>query len=501
MITDLRNGNCLAIQKDDRFLEVTISCLGSTRCDVKDVDDKEHKVPYNEIYPIKITKRWLKDNELTCVDENEEEGSNYVHRFLPITYSHSDHRLFVYGHIFPVKIKYVHHFQNALIDCGIEFIPVIKDSHYTQVEGIPAVSFLGGLKQGNDFFDTNAAFGLSSMPKFQMASSGGMARSSRRPGGIVDNGAYQHSFVTIDRIEDDYIREITRYLYDHVSLDGTGRSVTIYLESQGDGRYRIRRTRINYDPRYISDIPWEKIVEFARDFNRYITGDYDLGIVLLDRPIREDDDENIKKGVLLAEFLNDFNSSHAPNRRVYVYNQISPDRLSIKNPRTGVEIPSVRVDDMFTLERNYGATYVAFRGVSLEEYSSIAKKLEEPETLYGGGTYTKVKVKSNYGRMPEAAPMPQEPEPFNAGDLFGLGDANIGVAVEGEEEFAVEEEAPGANHEEQIPEAVEEAQAPREFIQEANVGIREEELQPVAVNRVVANTKKKGKKKKKSSIF
>ena len=186
---------------------------------------------------------------------------------------------------------------------------------------------------------------------------------------------------------------------------------------------------------------------------------------------------------------------------MYVYNQISPDRLSIKNPRTGVEIPSVRVDDMFTLERNYGATYVAFRGVSLEEYSSIAKKLEEPETLYGGGTYTKVKVKSNYGRMPEAAPMPQEPEPFNAGDLFGLGDANIGVAVEGEEEFAVEEEAPGANHEEQIPEAVEEAQAPREFIQEANVGIREEELQPVAVNRVVANTKKKGKKKKKSSIF
>ena len=302
MITDLRIGSVVAIQKpefEDGFLKVSINCLGPTKCDLVDSEGNEYKIPYDQLFPIKITKRWLKNNEFNCVDEGEEE-SNYIHQNLPITYIHSEHKLFVYGHIFPIKVKYVHHFQNALIDCGIEFPVDLRESHYTQVEGISITNLLGGLKKSREFFDTNAAFGLSSMPKISLRSVGTAISGDKRRRDRDANSLYKYSFVLIDGI--DSLRDqrrLAEYFYDHTQVDQiTNRIIPCYLLVQDQGLCMLSY-ELSFRGSTISDIEIADLSEFISNFHNYVRGSYEVGLI----PVSDLPDNSLNDIISRALFI------------------------------------------------------------------------------------------------------------------------------------------------------------------------------------------------------
>ena len=371
--TDLRNGNYLAIIKSDKFLEVIINCLGPTSCDLMGIDGKDYRASYNQIYPIKITKRWLKDNDFNCTNEidgeNEENiDEKYIHRTLPIVYSKSDHRLFIYGHLFPVKIKYVHHLQNALIDCGIEFIPIIKESHYTQYESIPILELLGGLRKRKEFFDTNIAFGLSGMPKFNMVSSGNYARTNNKDKNRVDNESFRSSFVYIDGVGHPIIHSILRYLWDEqVVLDKTtGRSITLFVEKYGDDRYRFKKDPLMEN--HSEPFSWKILNTFINNFNEYIRGDYDIGIIPLNFYTNSlECSDRIKKSLLLGNILTDY--AHYSSRASMIF-IMAENWVSIKNARTGFEIPEVSRNILMSMKSLY-SDFVSFGQVTTADYESI----------------------------------------------------------------------------------------------------------------------------------
>lgn len=386
MVLDLRVGNSLAIQHEDRFIEVRIKSLTDTGCEVIDLEDKTHKVSFEEVYPVKITKRWLKDNDLTCMDENnnnEEEGTelNYIHSSLPITYSHTDHRLFVYSHIFPVKIKYVHHFQNALLDCGIEFTPIFKDSHYTQIDGVPIINFLGGLRRGRDFFDTNVAFGLNKMPKFQMS----QPKAASKVGvGMMDMGPqinFKRAFRPILGIQDPNLKRIVRYVFNHINLTFTDRTAIIYVNSHplSSNVYYISSEPISDLNSYQGETvasSWDKIVEFINNFNYFVQGDFDLGVVFDGRQIQSTDSELVKRGALLADILINYEKTGSKvQNRYYILRKETGNgpgeaKLYFKSALTGKEFPGF--SEMFPayLDQKYNK-YVSMVAVSEEEWNNL----------------------------------------------------------------------------------------------------------------------------------
>ena len=273
MITDLRIGNCIVIQKNSGYHAGIIQTLGDAKCSVKDQSDKTMSLPYDNFRPAKITKRWLHDNEFDDIDEGSPEGqpvgepgssTRFVHRSLPISYSHGDHRLYVYGHIFPVKVLYVHHIQNALIDCGISFEPVFRDSHCAQVGECPIVQLLGGMKKSPEFFDTNAAFGFSGMPKLKVAQSG-KAMSNRKPVSphVMD---FRSSFVSIIGIMNEGARILARYFYDNVVLDRTGNFTVAILSRVGLDSYVFTSD----SPRNSQPLPWDDIIRFINDYPKIV---------------------------------------------------------------------------------------------------------------------------------------------------------------------------------------------------------------------------------------
>ena len=394
MITDLRNGSVVAIQRQDAgegFLKVSINCIGSTKCDLVDFEGNEYKVSYDQIFPIKITKRWLKNNDFNCVDEGEEE-SNYIHQFLPVTYLHSEHKLFIYGHIFPIKVKFVHHFQNALLDCGIKFPVDLKESHYTQVELIPIINLLGGLKKSREFFDTNAAFGLSSMPKIGLNSVGtAISGDRRRKMGLDPVSIYKGEFTIIDGI-DSYRnqRNLARFFYDTTIVDSvTNKIVPCYLVKNQDV-YQICGDPSFRGPTMSIDL--DDFSTFIANFNNYVRGSYRIGLVLIQEGILEEINEYINQALFIGRILTETSIGFRPR---FLLNRGDGNRTCIKCCSDGKEY-IIFSEEVENLRVSGILDHVRLSVVSRDEYVNYTPNNENDEfrSVYKEAS---VKVKSPEG--------------------------------------------------------------------------------------------------------
>ena len=449
MITDLRIGNCIVIQKNSGYHAGIIQTLGDTKCGVKDQSDKTMSLPYDNFRPAKITKRWLHDNEFDDIDEGSQEGqpeeepgssARFVHRNLPISYSHGDHRLYVYGHIFPVKVLYVHHIQNALIDCGISFEPIFRDSHCTQVEGYPIVQLLGGMKKSPEFFDTNAAFGFSGMPKLKVASSG-KAMSNRK---IASPYAmdFQRSFVSILGIMDEGVRVIARYFYDNVGLDSTGNfTVAVLTRVAPDAYVFSSENPRNSQPLSLGDIFRfiDNYPEIVRDrrFRLAIGASGDVRERLL-----AEHPEVLLNNEISTEFS--LHPSHVRFAFVRRGRRDGVHRVDIKGWNTGTlyeNIPASYIDDLII---NVGAM------VMFEEYNEADFERFEGRPTLSGGYFKSARVEVK---------VPDPGMPWNDGPVDeNLVDDNFNF---GEDAVADQEEG-AAPVEQRMEEAINEVAEPRE---------------------------------------
>lgn len=401
MITDLRIGSVVAIQKPesgDGFLKVSINCLGSTKCDLVDSEGNEYKIPYDQLFPIKITKRWLKNNEFNCVDEGEEE-SNYIHQNLPITYIHSEHKLFVYGHIFPIKVKYVHHFQNALIDCGIEFPVDLKESHYTQVECIPITNLLGGLKKSREFFDTNAAFGLSGMPKMGLHSVGTAISGNRRRRDA--NPLYKDSFVLIDGITSlGNQRRLARYFYDHTQVDPiTDRIVPCYLMAQDQGLCIISNEP-SFREAVLDDFDITNLSEFIANFNNYVRGSYEVGLIPVEDLPDNILDDNISRALFVGRVYTNIQQNPGFDPRVQFYREENRIHIRCIGDEKEFVISNIIFETLIRFLDNIHARY--FLVSSDEFYTKNEFRSTWGESLEPFGSRTVVRPANKYVKLSEA---------------------------------------------------------------------------------------------------
>jgi hypothetical protein len=443
MITDLRIGNCVVIQKNSEYHAGIIQTLGDTKCGVKDNSDKIVSLPYDNFRPAKITKRWLHDNEFDDIDEGSPEGlsmeepgsssSRFVHRSLPISYSHGDHRLFVYGHIFPVKVLYVHHIQNALIDCGILFEPVFRDSHCSQVEGCPIIQLLGGMKKSPEFFDTNAAFGFSGMPKLKMAPSG-RAMSNKRPASpyVID---FQRNFVSIMGIRDEEVRNLARFFYDEVGIDNTGNFTSVSLSRVGPEVYVFLTLT---DGRSKNSIPvsFEGITRFIDEYPNIVRERrYRLAIAA------SGEERNklleVHPEVLLNNEISNEISIH-PGRAKFVYTRRGRIdglyRVDVKGFNTGSWYEKVLESHIEDLVANIGGI-VSFEELSERDFERFDGR---PSFSSGIGYFNQAKL-------------PEEESPFYMNEE-GPADGNL---VDVDMNFGEEAELPQMRQEEEVGDVAE----------------------------------------------
>jgi hypothetical protein len=452
MITDLRIGNCIVIQRNSEYHAGIIQTLGDTKCSVKDQSDKTMSLPYDNFRPAKITKRWLHDNEFDDIDEGTPEGqpveepgssARFVHRSLPISYSHGDHRLYVYGHIFPVKVVYVHHIQNALIDCGISFEPVFRDSHCTQVDGCPIVQLLGGMKKSPEFFDTNAAFGFSGMPKLKVVQSG-KAMSNRKPA-FPHTMNFKHSFVSIAGIIDEGVRSLAEYFYDNVAIDRTGNFTITELIKIGPDAYVFTSGA----PGNSQPLPWEVIIRFINSYSE-IVRDIKFKLAIgASGEVRDRLLEGHPEVLLNAEICSEF--SLRPGNVKFVYTLGRRDdiqRVDVKGWTTG------------TLYRNVPAYYIEFLAanvgnVTFEECDEEDfERFEGRPTLRGGDSNL-----FNYGASIGAdKTMKAEEAPGGGFPFNGPVDENL---VDDDLNFGDFDQNREAQEEQQMGDAIDEAAVPR----------------------------------------
>lgn len=455
MITDLRIGNCIVIQKNSGYHAGVIQTLGDTKCSVKDQSDKTTSFPYDNFRPAKITKRWLHDNEFDDIDEGSPEGqpaeepgssSRFVHRSLPISYSHGDHRLFVYGHIFPVKVLYVHHMQNALIDCGISFEPVFRDSHCNQVDGYPIVQLLGGMKKSPEFFDTNAAFGFSGMPKLKVASSG-KAISNRKPASpyLLD---FQNSFVSIMGLQNEGDRNLARYFYENVGLDGTGNFTSVSLVRVGQNSYVFTTEG---SPKNSIPMPWESISRFIEDYPGIVR---DRRYRLAIHAVTEARDrllEEYPEVLLNNEIASEFAAHPGPVSFIYTRRgRVSGvNVVAIKGKRTGTlyeRIPAAHLEDLMV---NVGGivTFEEYEERDFERFESGAEFGQGQAIGYGFLNEAKLSSAARYAKasINEDMHMAFAVEGPADGNLVDDGDLHFGDEVEREAQIPqpqrMEEEA------------------------------------------------------------
>ena len=317
MIHDLRLGNCITVQKGSNFVHGIVTGLDhEDKVKYKPLDEKNnYGTTIENIHPLKVTKKWLRDNEFNEeFQEGIDEEQKYVHQNLPIIYSHNNHRLFIYGRIFPVKVPYIHQLQNILLDCGIDLEVKIKVSHCTQVECTPISQLLGGMKKSRDFFDTNSAFGFSGMPKLtlgdaQKAISSRTFSSMPKLKSINDyqidyQNRFRESFININEIIDDEVRNLARFFFNNPILDTIDRTRVLGTVLEvSPGVFVIQGYKSDLRSNLIS---LNGIIEFINSWNRIVLNNNFY--LALDLPDNEEfehiilENTNIQKALLRYHF-------------------------------------------------------------------------------------------------------------------------------------------------------------------------------------------------------
>lgn len=327
MIHDLRIGNCITVQKGNSFVHGIVTGLDQEdKVKYRPLDEKNiYGTTLENIHPLKVTKKWLRDNEFNEEFQEEiDEEQKYAHQNLPIIYSHNNHRLFIYGRIFPVKVPYIHQLQNILLDCGIDLEVKIKASHCTQVECTPISQLLGGMKKSRDFFDTNSAFGFSGMPKLTLGgaqkaiSSRTFSSMSRLKSTIDYQVRFRESFITINEIEDEEVRSLARFFFNNPildAIDGTRALGTVFEVSPG--AWAIQ----GYESDQCSDpISLDGIIRFINLWDRIVLNNNFC--LALDLPDNEEfehiilENTNIQKALLRYHFYDEIiqnNKDNNPN--------------------------------------------------------------------------------------------------------------------------------------------------------------------------------------------
>lgn len=324
MIHDLRIGNCITVRKGSNFVHGIVTGLDhEDKVKYKPLDEKDiYGTTLENIHPLKVTKKWLRDNEFNEeFQEGIDEEQKYVHQNLPIIYSHNNHRLFIYGRIFPVKVPYIHQLQNILLDCGIDLEVKIKVSHCTQVECTPISQLLGGMKKSRDFFDTNSAFGFSGMPKLTLGgaqkaiTSRTYSSMSRLEPTIDSQFRFRESFVTIDDIEDEEVRSLARFFFNIPTLDiidGTRALGTVLEVSPGAWAIQGYESDLRSDP-----ISLDGIIRFINLWDRIVLNNNFC--LALDLPDNEEiehiilENTNIQKALLRYHFYEEIIQNNRDN--------------------------------------------------------------------------------------------------------------------------------------------------------------------------------------------
>ena len=309
-IIDLRVGNCVSLHKNGRFKHGFITSISEDSVKLKSVsDDKVYSSDLENIHALKVTKRWLRDNEFNEPEEIvEEEEVRYTHQSLPIVYCHNNHKLFIFGRIFPTKVVYIHHLQNVILDCGIDFATDFKESHATQIEPQPITFYLGSMKKPKEFFDTNTAFGLSGMPKFDLG--GPRMAVSMRYGNNPNNEGYQRSFISILSILTEGVRVLADFFYNRVTLDQETRIVALGRVMPAPGGYVIKREG---DPIHSNIVSLNDIIEFASNWGNIVRGnDYQLGLYF---PREMGEDHRIAQRDIIEARINYYVSVTIKSRR------------------------------------------------------------------------------------------------------------------------------------------------------------------------------------------
>ena len=297
MLTDLRVGNCVVFIRQTVELG-KIAAIEESTCKFLNIETgKIREVSYEEIRALRITKKWLRDNDFDlCLDNENNQDLYYTHRTLPISYSHANRVLYIYGRIYPTKVRYIHNLQNILLDSGIALETVFKRSHCTQIDTVSILSHLGNLRIIHNKENSNDIYGFSIPPKIKPVNLG-PATLQEEYQFVVDK--YKKSF-NIDILKNSshkHIIHLFTFFKHYIGPDSTGRFIKVQLIQSKD---KFLGFFAGKDKKIVSETySWDVILEFISLWYDIIKGTGFKLCLDLNRNVTSEDPRSLNEAALL----------------------------------------------------------------------------------------------------------------------------------------------------------------------------------------------------------